>query len=357
MKKIALEEHCFTPYFLEYFQSRSEYPKLESISDESGQKIWRWWNSAEEYMTWLPPLTVSKLSDVGEGRLRDMDEVGIDVQVLSFNTNIDMLTDEEGTNFTKKINDIFAAAIDKYPERFVGFAALNLKAPDAAADELERAVRQLGFKGTMILSHNRGEFLDAKKYWPIFQRAAMLNVPVYIHPTGPPPERLKQYAGYRELASAMWGFAAETGLTAMRLICSGIFDEYPNLKIILGHMGEALPFWMARLDNRMQSRAFGTSPTNIQLKNGIDTRRLTEKIKRLPSEYIRDNFFITTSGMQWDPALLCALLALGADKILFAVDYPYESDQDSIQFLESAPISEDDKEKIFHSNAEKLLGL
>ncbi|MFH1031559.1 MAG: amidohydrolase family protein [Chloroflexota bacterium] len=357
MKKIAIEEHCYTPYYLEFLQTRKKYPKVESITDKKGQKSWKWWHSAEEYMTWLPPAVVAKLCDVGKIRLKDMDEAGIDTQVLSFNTNVDYLDAEEAIKLTKKVNDLFAAAIKKNPERFVGFAAVYLRDPKAAADELERAVKQLGFKGTMILSHCNGEFLDGKKYWPFFARAAKLNAPVYIHPVRPPLERVKQYAGYRELAGPMWGFAAETGLTAMRLICSGIFDEYPNLKIILGHMGEALPFWMTRLDNRMLSRAYGSSLTNLEVKRGVDGTRLSDKLKKLPSQYIRDNFFITISGMQSNPALICALLALGADKILFAVDYPFEENKETVDFMEQAPISEGDKEKIYHLNAEKLFKL
>jgi predicted TIM-barrel fold metal-dependent hydrolase len=195
----------------------------------------------------------------------------------------------------------------------------------------------------LIFPHVNGEFIDGKKYWPIFERAAALNVPLYIHPTFPPLNRKKQYSGYPELAGSPWGFAAEAGLGVVRLICSGIFDEYPNLKVILGHLGEALPFWMWRLDNCILRQS--------------DATLLTKKLKKLPSQYIRDNFFVTTSGMNWQPALLCTHLALGADKILFAADYPFESSDEAVQFMETASISDSDKEKIFHLNTEKLLGL
>ena len=241
MKKIAIEEHCFTQYFVDFLQSRKEFPRIESTLGEKGQKIWRWWNSSQEYQPWLPAAVVSKISDLGEGRLKDMDEAGIDMQVISFSNNLDWSDAAEGTDMTKRINDIFAQAVNKYPNRFAALAAMYLKDPNAAADELERSVKQLGFRGGMVVPHVNGEFIDDKKYWPAFEKAAQLNVPIYIHPTFPPPDRLKQYSGYPELVGAMWGYGAETGLAAIRLICSGIFDQYPDLKIILGHMGEALP--------------------------------------------------------------------------------------------------------------------
>ena len=357
MKKIAIEEHYLTKSFLDYFQSRKEYPILESTIDEKGRKSWQWWNSAEDYHLWVPMEVTNKLSDIGEGRLKEMDEAGIDMQVLSFNENIDRIDATDGTNLTKKINDDLSAAIKKYPDRFAGFAALAPKDPKAAADELERAVIKLGFKGAMILPHVCGEFIDAKKYWPIFEMAAKLGVPIYIHPMFPPPERQEQYSDYFGLSGAMWGFGAEAGLVALRLICSGIFDEYPNLNIILGHLGEALPFWMWRIDNITLRWSRTTLMSSPKKKSGADTTNWAKKLKKLPSQYLRDNFFITNSGMLWQPALLCTHLALGAERILFSVDYPFESCQEAAQFIETAPISEVDKEKIFHLNTEKLLGL
>ena len=179
-------------------------------------------------------------------------EAGIDMLVLSFNPNINEFDAAEGIALTKRVNDILAGIVRKYPDRFASFAGVFLKEPKQAADELERAVKELGFKGTMTLPHVEGEYIDAKKYWPVFERAAKLGVPVYIHPEFPPRERLKQYAGYPELVGGMWGYAAETGFAALRLICSGIFDEYPGLQIILGHMGESLPYWIPRLDRALE---------------------------------------------------------------------------------------------------------
>ncbi len=356
MKKIAIEEHCFTQYYVDYMQSRKHYPKMESVVENS-QKTWRWWDSAKEYHLFLPELIINKLSDLGEGRLKDMDEAGIDIQVLSVNANINQIDTKESTTLTKKVNDVISAAVKKHPDRFSAFAALALKAPEAAADELERAVRQLGFKGAMVLSHVEGEFIDAKKYWPIFERAARLGVPIYIHPIHSPPDRLKMFSGYPQLTGSMWGFAIEAGLTAIRLICSGIFDKYPGLKIILGHLGEALPFWMARIDDRVQTSADTNMVSNLEMKEGADITPLTKRLKKLPSQYFKDNFFVTMSGMMWQPALICTQLALGTDRILFASDYPFEQIREAVEFMEAAEISDSDKEKIFHLNAERLLGL
>lgn len=357
MKKIAIEEHCFTQYFVDFLQSRKEFPRIESTLGEKGQKIWRWWNSSQEYQPWLPAAVVSKICDIGEGRLKDMDEAGIDMQVISFSTTIDWLDAKEGTNMTKRVNDIFAQAVNMYPNRFAALAALYLKDPNAAADELERSVKQLGFRGGMVVPHVNGEFIDDKKYWPAFEKAAQLNVPIYIHPTFPPPERLKQYSGYPELVGAMWGYSAETGLAAIRLICSGIFDQYPDLKIILGHMGEALPFWMSRLDQRMQSSTSDTPVSNRERKEITGPTTLVEKLKKLPSQYIKDNFFVTTSGIFWQPVIQFVSSVLGTDKILFAVDYPFESSKQGAQFIESLSMPDDDKERISHLNAQKLLRL
>lgn len=356
MRRIAIEEHYQPQVFLDHLQSRKGYPRLERVAEEGGREAWRWWNSAEEYRPWLAPDCVERMRDLGEGRLRDMDEAGVDVQVLSSPTGIDLLGAEEGTTFARRINDGLAAAVRRHPDRLAGFATLALKDPQAAAEELERAVKQLGFKGAMVLSHVDGEFLDAPRLRPFFARAARLEVPVYIHPAFPPAGRRGPYAGYRELTGPMWGFSAEASLSALRLLCSGIFDELPRLKLILGHMGEGLPYWMSRLDSRIQLKDV-CAPSNLEVQAGGEPRRLADKLKKLPSQYLRDHFFITVSGVHWVPALQCARLSLGADRILFAADYPMESSRDAVRFVEEAPIPDEEKEKIFHANAEKLLGL
>ena len=280
-------------------------------------------------------------------RLKDMDEAGIDMQVLSYAPErAEGLDTARIVSMFKGANDRLAEVVEKYPERFAAFASLPLQDPDAAANELERAVKQLGLKGTLIfLGHDR-EYIDAQKYWVIFETAQKLDVPMYLHPGGLSPDMIKPYMDYPILTMAMWGFAVGTGLQAMRLICSGAFDKYPRLKIMLGHMGEGIPYFLWRID-----------------KHWLEDRRFFDKdapgsnLKKKPSEYFRENFYITTSGMLWHPVLQFGISALGAERILFAADYPPESALEAAQFIESAPISDSDKEKICHLNAERLLRL
>jgi 5-carboxyvanillate decarboxylase len=344
MRIIATEEHFITRDYMDYLRSRKDYPKLESFQNEQGQTFLRLVYSPSESRMWYGAAKAEVLCDLGETRLKDMDAAGISMQILSCNDNFDHLNAADAAMVSRKLNNDLSVAVRKHPDRFAGLATLAPVDPAAAADELERVVKKLGLKGALMLPHVRGEFIDEKKYWPIFRRAAELGVPIYLHPTYPSPDRLKQYDPYPEIGAALWGYGAEAGLAAVRLICSGVFDEYPGLTIILGHLGEALPFWMWRLDNRLQHPTHTTSP----LKN---------KLKRLPSEYIRDNFFFTTSGMLSQAAFLCTQLAVGADRILFAVDYPHEQSQETINFLDTAAISERDREKIYHLNAEKLWGI
>lgn len=282
-----------------------------------------------------------------EKRFKDMDEAGIDMQVLSdFLPYNESLSVPEVLSMARNINDMLARVVDKYPERFAAFAVISLQDPDAAASELERAVTQLGLKGTLIFSGIEGKYLDEHKYWVIFEMAEQLGVPIYIHPGKLLPEMAKPYSVYPVLSGAMWGFAAEVSLHSMRLICSGVFDEYPGLKIILGHLGEGIPFFLSRMDNRWQrdKEMYKNDPSNVELKKN-------------PSQYFRENFYVTTSGMFWQPALQLVHSVLGAERILFATDYPRESIKDTGQFIQSMPISDSDKEKICHLNAEKLLGL
>jgi len=343
MKKIAIEEHFDTEESVNYLRSRKDYPKVETIEDSKQNKV-ELMRYSSEYYSVRGPL-MRQLFDLAELRLKDMDEAGIDMQVLSFVApGTEVFDAPTGTSWARKINDGLSKAIVRYPKRFAGFAALAPQDPRGAANELERAVKELGLKGAKINSNVRGEYLDHEKYWPIFEKAEKLEVPIYIHPREPSPDMIKPYLTYPSLVGSMWGYAAEVGLHAMRLICSGVFDKYPGLKIILGHLGEALPFWLWRLDQRWQT---GEVPQD----------QVPRKLLKKPSEYVKNNFLVTTSGMFWLPAFICAYLALGADNILFAVDYPFESNKEAIQFMETVPICDHDKEKIYHLNAEKLLAL
>ncbi|MFC1937202.1 amidohydrolase family protein [Chloroflexota bacterium] len=344
MKRIAIEEHYLSQNYLSYLRSRKAYPRIEIVEDDNHRRFEQVCYSPVRIRPRYLDL-VSKLADLGEGRLSEMDAAGISMQVLSLASGgIDMLEESEAISISRKTNDELSGVVKKCPDRYAGLATLARHDPTEAARELERAVKELGLKGASVDSHFRGEYLDNEKYSVILEMAQKLDVPIYIHPREPSPDMRKPYMDYPILARAMWGFAAETGLHAMRLICSGVFDRYPGLKIILGHMGEALPFWLWRLDD-------------IWLHGEVVSGQQGGKLEKLPSQYIKDNFFVTTSGMCWYPALLCAYLGLGADKILFAVDYPFQSNNESVGFMDTASICDSDKEKIYHSNAERLLTL
>jgi 2,3-dihydroxybenzoate decarboxylase len=235
-------------------------------------------------------------------------------------------------------NDRAHEAVKAHPDRFAAFAALPTADPDAASKELDRCVSKLGFKGTMIHGHTQGSFLDDKKYWGIFECAEALDVPIYLHPTLPHPDAVKAYfQGYEDLARAGWGFAIETSCHFLRIVFSGAFDRFPKLRIILGHLGEGLPFAMHRMnDHTWQAAA----------RRGL---------KKTPLQYLKDNLLVTTSGNWYEPAFLCTLLTVGADNILFAVDWPFEPNKAGVEFLKKVSISDTDREKIAHLNAERIL--
>jgi 2,3-dihydroxybenzoate decarboxylase len=324
MRVIAIEEHFITPLYREKVganEFRNFY--LKSRGEQLGHDI------------------VQQNSDLGAERLAHMDAAGVDVQVLSFGSpGPQAFGAEVAIPMARDANDRLYQAIQKNPGRFAGFAALPTADPDAAAQELERCVSKLGFKGAMIHGHTRGSFLDERKYWTIFERAQALGVPIYLHPTLPHPDAAKAYfEGYEELARAGWGFAVDTSCHFLRIVFAGVFDAYPRLRIILGHLGEGLPFAMHRLnDHTWRSAA----------RRGL---------RKTPLQYLRENLLVTTSGNWYEPAFLCTLLALGADNILFAIDWPYEANKTGTEFLRKISISEADREKIAHLNAERLLGL
>ena len=345
MKKIAIEEHIHTEDYIAYLYTRKEYPRRDLI-EKGGKKFIRDWWSPTNYRL-MDPNKPDKLTDQGEGRIKEMDEVGIEMQVLSLSfPGVELFDAADGTSIAKRVNDNLSEVINRYPKRFASLAAIAPQDPLSAADELERAVTKLGLKGAIINGNIRGEFLDDKKFWPILETAQKLDVPIYIHPKMPPADMIKPYLAYPGLASAMAGFAAEASLHAMRLICSGVFDQYPDLKIILGHLGEALPFWLWRLDSRLQEE-----------KGDPASAEFYKYLKKNPSQYFKDNFYVTTSGMFWSPVLEFVCSVLGAEKVLFAIDYPYESSKAAVDFMDTSSISDTDKEKICHLNAERLLKL
>ncbi len=334
MKRIAIEEHFFTQDYVDYMRNRQV-----SLKDAPA-KVHHGMDKVAPR-----PGEYEECIEVGETRIRNMDQAGIAMQVLSFSApGVEAMEIDDAKEMAYKVNNELSKIISKYPDRYSGFATIASQDPEGAANELERAVKELGLRGVKINSHIRGEYLDNHKYWPIFARAEQLNVPVYLHPRSPSPSMIEPYLTYPILASAVWGFGAEVGLHAMRLICSGLFDEHPKLKIILGHLGEALPFWLWRIDDHRWDKADKPNP-------------MAAKVNKKLSQYVKENFYVTTSGNFWMPAFMCTYMALGADRILFAVDYPMESSKMAIDLIENAPICDIDKEKIFHLNAENLLDL
>ncbi len=339
MKIIDMEAHFYTKDYVQYLRARKEPPREEVLE--------------KSIRSWLVPgiyaprsfINEEKLLDLGQKRIQEMDVAGVDMQVLSLSVpGCEQFEPADGNALAKQTNDELAEAVIKYPDRYIGLAALATQDPKGAADELERAVKKLGLKGAKINSHARGEYLDNRKYWSIFEAAESLDVPVYLHPTIPSPLILSAYADYGfPLAGPPCGFGADTSLHAMRLIYSGLFDQFPRLKIILGHLGEGLPFWLYRIDF-------------YWLKPWVDVG-ITPKITHKPGYYIKNNFMFDTSGMHFMPAFMCAYLALGADMIAFGADYPFEDSLESVKAMESIPVCEDDKEKFFHLNAEKLFKL
>lgn len=321
MRKIAIEEHFTTHTYQEYLQKH--------VTREGAAASGK-----------LPPQLEAKLLDLGEERLRLLDEAEIDMQVLSLTPpGLERVPASDARPLAQDINDELADHIRQQPTRFAGFAVLPTLDPQAAAAELERAVSRLGLKGAMIHGQPQDSFLDDMRYWDIFAQAEAQGVPLYLHPTLPVPGTLYAYQGRPELVGPMWSFTVDIATQVLRLIFSGVLDRYPNLTFILGHLGETLPYLLWRLDSRWK---FMVSDRHLE---------------RLPSQYIQENMLVTTSGMFYDPALLCACMTLGADRILFAVDYPFEPNKAGADFIEQAPISEADKRKICSLNAKQYLKL
>lgn len=286
---------------------------------------------------------VEQTCEAGEARIAEMDAAGIEMQVLSLNSpGVEQADAAEAIEVAREANEFAAAAVRKYPKRFAGFAAVAVAAPEKAAEELERTVREHGFKGALINGHHRGRYLDDKFFWPIFERAEALKVPIYVHPAQPPQAVVDAlYAGFSPqvsymFANAGWGWHIETAVHVLRIILGGVFDRFPELQVIVGHMGEALPF--------MQSRVDIMAPEITGLKRPV-------------SAYLRENVHYTFSGFNFTPTFLDLLLQMGVDRIMFSADYPYGSMKAAREFLDRLPVSEGDREKIAHGNAEKLLRL
>jgi len=321
MRTITLEEHYVGPPF-----ANGPMGKLMASATDA--------HIAE---TW------ALVQDLGPSRLALMDEADIDVQILSHGPGIEQMEAAEQVPMVRDTNDFLLAMVAKYPTRYGGFASVCTAAPDQAAKELER-VMQAGCKGAIINGHSRGRYLDDKFFWPILEAAQHLNAPIYLHPT-PPPQAIIDvyYAGFSPaltglFSTAGWGWHIETGVHASRMILGGVFDQFPNLQIIVGHMGEALPFMMPRMDSVMN-------------------QHLT-KLPQPISAYLRRNFHYTFSGFNFTQNFFDVMTQMGVeDRIMFSADHPYASMMEARLFLDSLPISPADRERIAHDNAERLFNM
>jgi predicted TIM-barrel fold metal-dependent hydrolase len=325
MRVIAIEEHYSTaPYRQKTSNNESRSFYMTSRSEKLGHDIGR------------------ELDDLGESRLKQMDVNGVDMQVLSFNGPVaPSFPASEAILIARELNERLATATREHPTRFAGFAALPMVSSEASADELERCVKDHRFVGAMIHGHTAGRFLDDKQFWPIFARAEALEVPIYLHPALPHPGALKAYyEGFEDLlARPGWGFAVDTSIHFLRILFAGVFDAYPKLQFIMGHLGEGLPFAMHRLNDH----------THLVAKR--------RGLQKTPLEYIRDHLYVAMSGNWYEPAFVCTLLAMGANRILWAIDWPYEANNVGMAFWKKLSLSDSDRAKIAHGNAERLLRL
>jgi predicted TIM-barrel fold metal-dependent hydrolase len=319
--KIALEEHFALP---------------ETLADSTRYASGHGWSQLEQ-----------RLLDLHEHRVSEMDAHGIEYAILSLNSPaIQAIANRSrAVEVARLSNDVLADAVARKPDRLGGFAALPLQDPDAAAEELTRAVRELGFKGALVNGFSQvggGEevvYYDHPAYASFWRRVEELDVPFYLHPREPLPSREPIYDGHPWLLGPVWAFAAETAVHALRLMCSGLFDRHPRLTVILGHLGEGLPYNAWRIDHRLR-----------KMPQGLPARRTI-------TEYLRSNVFLTTSGNFRTSTLASAIAEVGADRVLFSVDYPFEETADAAEWFDSAPISERDRLRIGCENATRLFKL
>ncbi len=323
MRTIALEEHFATPAFLDGPNRR-----LKERAQQLGGRF---------------AALAAQLVDIGDGRVAAMDAASVEVQALSLTApGVEQLGVEEAKTFARDTNVGLAEAIRRHPTRFFGLAALPIADPPAAVAELERVVAEHGFKGVVINGHRRGRYLDDRFFWPVLARAERLKLPIYLHPTQSPQPVINAWFGGLEpmvgemMAGAGWGWHIETALHVLRMIVGGVFDAHPELQIVVGHMGETLPFMLQRVDVM--------APAMTRLKKPI-------------SAYLRENVHYTFSGFNFLPTFLELMLQVGVDRIMFSTDHPYQSMAEGRAFLDRLPVSDGDRERIAHGNAERLFAV
>ncbi len=336
MRTIDLEHHFTTPLYMETLRSNQRAPRVEE-----GKGL-AYWEDA-----WIPIGKTGagpKLADMGERRIEAMDEAGVDCAVLSLTApGVEPLDPATATRVARDANDRLAEYIAAYPDRLAGMATVSVKETGGAMNELERCVRELGFKGWHTHSNFGDSYLDEKRYWPLLAKAEELDVPVYLHPTAPMIPELRSFGIC--LAGPTFGFGTEVMYVFLRMIHRGVFDEFPDLKIILGHFGEAIPFLLDRVDTAYRQ---GYCEPNADIGPGS---------KELASFYVKKNLWVTSSGNYLPAAYYCTRDALGLDKIVLATDYPFEQMSQGIDFIKNLPISDEEKTQVCETNTVQLLKL
>lgn len=342
-RRIATEEAFAPPELLQLYRTMLH----DGEGDKGFQSLWGFYlgSTAER-----PRAVVRRLADLGAERIADMDAAGIDHQVLALTapgTNVfDPATARTMATLT---NDMAAQAVRDHPDRFTALAAVAWQDAlhdnaDAAVAELERAVRRLGMCGVIANSHVQGAYLDDQRFWPVLEAAELLDVPVYLHPNTP-NDRMLDPLHDAGLDGAIYGFAVETGMHLLRIITSGVFDRFPRLRLVVGHLGEALPFWLPRIDHFHAAQvASGRYPA-------------MKALQLRPSDYLRRNVWYTTSGMAWQPGIMFVRDVIGADRVLYAMDYPYQYVPDEVRVQDELPLDAVAMREFYEGIATRLFHL
>lgn len=337
-KRIATEEAFCPPDMLSCYRRLLDEGSVPDIGFNS---MWGFYMTSDSARG---RLIRDQLVDLGEGRLAHMDAAGIDIAVLSLTSpGVQVMPRDEAVAFATYANDWLADAIARHPDRYVGLAACAPQDPAAAAQEIERA-KALGMRGIIISSHTLGAYMDDEKFWPIFEAAEALDMPIYLHPATPTNGLIKPMLE-RGLDGAIYGFSVETGLHVLRMIVAGVFDRFPRLQIVIGHVGESLPFTLYRLDYMHEA----------SVKSG---RYETMKpLRRKVSDYLRENFHYTNSGVAWEPPIRFLQEVIGVDRVLYAMDYPYQYKVEEVAALDAMSIDAAAKVAFFEGNARRLFKL
>jgi len=338
-QRIATEEAFATPeLFVQYRRMLAD----KTIQDPGFLSLWGFYLlSPSERATRI----IERLQYLDERRIHDMDATGVDRHVLSLTSpGVQVFDSAAAVAFAKSCNDQLAEAVRRHPDRFAGLAAVAPQNPPEAAKELERGVRKLGLKGAILNSHTLGEYLDDSKFWDIFAAAEALDVPLYLHPNSPSAGLIQPLLA-RGLDGAIYGFGVDTGMHLLAIITSGAFDRFPKLRFVVGHLGEALPFWLFRLDYMHRA--------SVNSKRYACMRPLQRKI----SEYLRENVHVTSSGMAWAPAIRFCQQVLGEDRVMYAMDYPYQFEAAEVTAMEDGGSTPAQLQKFYQTNAQRVFRL